>query len=81
MGGYKVEQRRVTVRGRGFHFVSYEGTPANAHKQLAATVPMWFMMSAGKRWAVMPQQVGQDPLELDRLFTAWVEAHVFSQAG
>jgi len=78
MGGYKVEQRRLTVRGRGFHFVSYEGVPANPNKQLAATVPMWFMMSAGKRWAVMPHLLGQDPVELDRLFTEWLETHVFA---
>jgi len=78
MSSFKVEQRRVNVRGRGFHFVSYEGTPANTTKQIAATAPMWFMMSAGKRWAVMPHRVGQDPDELDRLFTEWVEAHVFA---
>ncbi len=77
MGSYKVEQRRLSVRGRGFHFVSYEGTPANPAKRIAATAPTWFMMSAGKRWAVMPHQVGQDPLELDRLFTEWLETHVF----
>jgi hypothetical protein len=78
MSSYRVEQRRVSVRGRGFHFVSYEGTPANPAKQIAATAPMWFLMSAGKRWLVMPHQIGQDPLELDRLFTEWLDRNVFA---
>jgi hypothetical protein len=78
MSSYKVEQHRLTHRGRGFHFVSYEGAPANLAKQLAAVEPTWFMMCAGKRWAVMPHRVGQDPAELDRLFVEWLDGHVFA---
>jgi len=78
MGSYKVEQRRLTVRGRLFHFVSYEGTPANPAKHISATAPTWFMMLSGKRWAVMPHEVGQDPIELDRRFTEWLEINVFA---
>ena len=43
-----------------------------------ATVPTWFLMSAGKRWAVMPHQRGQDEAEVDRLLTQWLEKHVFA---
>lgn len=77
MSGYKVEQRRLTLRGREFHFVSYEGQLANPARQQPATVPTWFLMNAGKRWAVMPHQPGQEPDELDRLLTQWLEVYVF----
>jgi hypothetical protein len=79
MSSYKPEQRRLTHRGRQFHFVSYEGQPGNVARQVPATVPTWFMMSSGKRWAVMPQQPGQEGEELDRLFAEWLEANVFAQ--
>jgi len=78
MSGYRVEQHRLTHRGRVFHFVSYEGAPANLAKQVAATSPSWYLMSAGKRWEVMPQSVGQDPAELDRLFAEWLDRNVFA---
>ena len=78
MGGYKVEQRFVTHHGRRFHFVSYDGQPASPKKDVAATKPAWFLMSAGKRWEVMPQQLGQDLAELDGLLTQWLDAHVFA---
>jgi len=77
MSSYKVEQHRLSHRGRSFHFVSYEGAPANPAKALPATEPTWFMMSAGKRWVVMPHHVGQEPAELDRLFAAWLDSNVF----
>lgn len=78
MSGYKIEQHHLDHRGRKFHFVSYEGAPGNPAKQQPATEPTWFMMSAGKRWAVMPQREGQDPGERDRLFAAWLDANVFA---
>lgn len=77
MSSYKPEQRRLTHRGRQFHFVSYEGQAANTARQVPATEPTWFMMSSGKRWAVMPHQPGQEGDELDRLLTQWLETHVF----
>ena len=78
MGRFKVEQRRITLQGREFHFVSYEGQPANAARQQAATAPTWYLMSDGKRWLVMPHEPGQEPDELDGLLISWLETHVFS---
>jgi hypothetical protein len=78
MTSYKIEQRHLAYRGREFHFVSYDGTLANPAKQEPATVATWFLMSAGKRWAVMPHQRGQDEAEVDRLLTQWLEKHVFT---
>jgi hypothetical protein len=37
-------------------------------------------MNAGKRWEVMPHQPKQESEVLDRLFTEWLEAHVFMTA-
>jgi len=77
MSSFKPQQHRLSLRGRQFHFVSYEGQPGNAARLQSATDPAWFMMSCGKRWAVMPYQAGQNGAELDRLFTEWLETHVF----
>lgn len=77
MSKHAVEQRRLTYRGREFHFVSYEGRPANPKRDQPATVAAWWLMSAGTRWEVMPYRAGQPEDELDRLFTEWLEAHVF----
>ncbi|HEX9730023.1 MAG TPA: hypothetical protein VGA37_16110 [Gemmatimonadales bacterium] len=72
-----VEQRRVRHRGREFHFVSYDGVPANVKREQAATEPAWWLMSAGTRWEVMPFHPGREGGELDRAFAQWLDAHVF----
>jgi hypothetical protein len=77
VSSYRSEQRRLTHRGREFHFVSYEGRIANARRQETALPPMWCLMSEGKRSPVMPQIVGQDPAALDRALIAWLDEHVF----
>lgn len=77
MAKYSVEQRRLVHRGREFHFVLYEGQPANPKRELPAKEPTWWLMSAGKRWEVMPFQPDQAEPELDRLLIAWLDEHVF----
>ena len=72
-----VEQRRVQYRGREFHFVSYDGVPANVKREQPATMPAWWLMSGGARWEVMPFHPGRDAAELDREFTTWLDVHVF----
>lgn len=71
------EQRRVQHRGREFHFVSYDGQPANAKTAQGATDPAWWLMSGGTRWEVMPFHPDQDEAELDRKFVTWLDTHVF----
>jgi hypothetical protein len=78
MSAYKTEQHRLVHRGREFHFVTYEGHPANPAKGEPAMVASWFLMNAGKRQLVMPQTAGQEPEELGRLFTKWLDAHAFA---
>lgn len=78
MANPKIAQRHLTHRGRRFHFVSYEGQLGNPGRRLAPVAPAWFLMSAGKRWEVMPHDPEQQPDELDRLLTEWLESHVFA---
>jgi hypothetical protein len=73
---YTVEQRHITHRGRTFRFVSYEGQRANAARKEPAIASAWFLVNAGYRCEVMPQQLGQEFDEVDRLLTKWLETHV-----
>jgi hypothetical protein len=77
MSSYKIEQRRLTHRGREFHFVSYDGQPADLKNNHPAAPPTWFLMSGGKRRAVMPQDPALDIPEVDRRLTSWLDAHAF----
>jgi hypothetical protein len=79
MSSFKVEQRRLLFRGREFHFVSYEGRPANERKGDPAEPPMWYLMSEGKRRAVMPHAAGDDPALVDRALLRWLEEHIFPE--
>lgn len=72
MTSYKVEQHRVSQHGRDFHFVSYDGHPANERRGEVATPPMWYLMVAGKRWPVMPQVIGQPHADVERELVAWL---------
>lgn len=73
---YRVEQRRITHRGRNFRFVSYEGQRANPARNEPATEPAWFLVNAGYRWKVMPQLPGEESDEVDRRLMEWLEANV-----
>jgi hypothetical protein len=75
----KSEQRRVTVGGREFHFVSYEGRPPNPRRGEEGTPAMWFLMSAGTRWPVMRHTPGQNVGELDAALRRWLEENVFGR--
>jgi len=80
MTSYKTQQHRLVHRGRTFHFVSYDGTPANEKRHEVETGPTWHLMLAGKRWMVGAQAAETAPEELDRQFAAWLDSHVFAGA-
>lgn len=69
---YKVQQHRIHYRGRDFHFVSYEGLPANARRGEPAVPPMWYLMGPGRRWPVMPQVLGQPEDDIERALVTWL---------
>ncbi len=77
MSGYRTQQHRLVHRGQTFHFVSYEGQPADEKSHQPETPPSWYLMRAGKRWMVGPQAPETVPAELDRRFGAWLDACVF----
>ena len=78
MSSYKTGQRRVVHRGREFHFVSYEGMPANPRNHTPATVAAWYLMSAGKRWVVMTQECDLTEAALDSALAGWLDANIFA---
>ena len=80
MSSYRTQQHRLVHRGQSFHFVSYEGQPADEKSHQPEMLPSWYLMLAGKRWMVTPQAGDTTPAELDRQFGEWLEAHVFSGA-
>jgi hypothetical protein len=71
---YKVEQCHVRSGGRVFHFVSYDGEPANERRGVPEMPPMWYLMGPGKRWPVMPQVAGQDAEAIESALLRWVIA-------
>ncbi len=77
MSSYKVEQRRLSYRGREFHFVSYDGQVANERRGVEASPPMWYLMNEGKRRPVVPHVPGQELVELDGVLLRWVDEQVF----
>jgi hypothetical protein len=81
VSSYKVEQRRLSFRGRDFHFVSYEGRPANERRGEEASPPMWYLMGPAKRWPVMPQVLGQPDEDVDRALLGWLTRQEFARAG
>jgi hypothetical protein len=78
MTAYRTEQRHVLHRGREFHFVSYEGKPADPRHDMDATPATWYLLNAGKRWPVMTQVKDECDEEIDRRLIAWLDVNVFS---
>jgi hypothetical protein len=72
VSSYKVEQCRIHYRGRDFHFVSYDGHPANERRGEVAAPPMWYLMGPGRRWPVMPHVLGQPVAEIERALVDWL---------
>lgn len=77
MSNYKTDQRFVVHRGRTFHFVSYEGQVANQARSQEAVPATWFLMGAGKRFAVMPQEPIDAQTDVDGLLVRWLDENIF----
>jgi hypothetical protein len=77
VSSHKVEQRRLSHRGREFHFVSYDAQVANERRGVEAVPPMWYLMIEGKRRPVLPHVPGQELVELDGALLRWVDEQVF----
>jgi hypothetical protein len=73
----KIEQRRLRYNDRDFHFVSYEGQPADERRNRPAVPPMWYLMNGGKRWPVIPHVRGEDVEKVDVALLRWVDRQIF----
>jgi len=80
VSAFKPEQRRLTIRGRIFHFVSYEGQPANARRSQLPSPPMWFLMVEGRRCPVLPFDPDQSSSQVDAALSAWAEENALGPA-
>lgn len=80
MSAFKSQQRHLEIQGRTFHFVSYEGQPANVRRNEEAQPPMWYLMVAGRRFAAFPCDATQDLEQVDRALLAWAEANAVGPA-
>ena len=80
MSSHKVEQRRLSHRGREFHFVSYDAQVANERRGQPAIPAMWYLMNEGKRRPVLPHVPSQELMELDAALLQWVDEQVFGGA-
>ena len=78
---YKIQQHRISRDGLSYHFVSYAAEPANTRTGKEATGPMWYLMRAGKRWPVMPQDSGQSDAETMRALATWLETLLTKQTA
>ena len=77
MSSYKTAQHHIEHRGRTFHFVSYEGVAANPRTGAEAQPAAWYLMRAGKRFAVFPEHIGEDPIPA---LVSWLDINVFGKA-
>jgi hypothetical protein len=75
MSRFKPDQRHLTIQGRGFHFVSYEGGPAQRKQAQPADPAMWYLMVEGRRRAVGPCNPQLTSVEIDTALTAWAVRH------
>lgn len=73
MSAFKPQQHHLRIRGRLFHFVSYEGQPANHRRDEPATPDMWYLMVEGRRCPVLPCDSSQSLTQLEAALQAWAE--------
>jgi hypothetical protein len=75
MSAFKPQQRHLTIHGRVYHFVSYEGEPANKHHDQPARPAMWYLMAEGRRYPAVPSDPTQSEPEVDRALARWAVAN------
>lgn len=78
MPAFKSEQRHLVVRGRTFHFVSYEARPANAHRGEDEQPAMWYLMVNGRRFPAFPCDPAQKSADVDHALSRWAEQYALA---
>ena len=72
MSAFKPQQRHLSIRGRDFHFVSYEGGPVRRREGEPIIPAMWYLMVEGRRCAALPWDPAQSLADVDRALERWV---------
>ena len=80
MSAFKSPQLRLTIDGRTFHFVAYEGQPANVTRKQEAEPPMWWLMVAGRRCPVTAFDPGQSEEAVELSLRQWLKDNVLPAA-
>ena len=70
---FKPQQRHLTIRGRAFHFVSYEGNPPHLRRADVPGPSMWYIIVEGRRFPSLPYLPEQPMAEVDLALERWVE--------
>ena len=78
MGAFRNEQRRLTHRGRDFHFISYEAQAANPARKQQEMPDTWYLVSSNNRWPAIPLIEGQPEPELIAALALWLDTSVFA---
>lgn len=73
MSAFKAQQRHLTIRGRDFHFVSYEGSRGNVQRARLPYPAMWYLMVEGRRCPAFPCDPSLSLPELDAALGAWAQ--------
>ncbi len=81
MASFKPQQRHLSIQGRSFHFVSYEGKAANSRGPEPAEPPMWYLMVEGHRCPAIPCDPAVTPEDLDAALATWVAGHALGPAA
>ena len=71
MPAFKPQQRHLTINDRTFHFVAYEGQPANPPRKPEAHPAMWYLMVEGRRCPALLYDPAQTDAEVDRFLERW----------
>lgn len=79
MSTFKPQQRRLTIAGRPFHFVSYEGQPENLARNQPSRPAMWYLMLEGRRCPVAPVVEAHTPEQVDTGFLRWLAANTLAR--
>jgi hypothetical protein len=79
MTAFKPQQRHLTIRGRTFHFVSYEAQPANVARGQPGAPSMWYLMLEGRRCPALAYDPKQSLTDLDEALQAWAEGNALGE--
>ncbi len=73
MTAFKPQQRHMTLNGRAFHFVAYEGRSENVARNQPGEPPMWYLMVEGRRCPVSPFVADQTVEQIDLMLSRWLQ--------